>query len=809
MNFPGMFLARNAGVGSSVIRAQSQFRSDSKRRTSSDCRQLGIEELEQRTLLSGTVQPLDPMALSGNTGEKPQSKIWSHDNQWWSVLANTSGTYVWRLDGSAWTSVLKLSGSSYRADAKEVGDVTHVLLYKSTSTKLASLQYVPGSPGTYQLWSQQPSLVSVPVSTGVETATIDLDCTGRMWMASDGVAEIEVRYSDLPYTSWSAPVQLATNVSSDDIGAVTALPNCTVGVLWSNQTTQRFGFRLHVDGTDPSNWSADEVPASQSALNVGAGMADDHVNLSVASDSTLYAAVKTSYDKSGYPKIALIVRRPNGTWDPLYQVDQAGTRPSVLLNESEDRVLVAYTKTDNSNDIVYRDSPMTSISFGTLQTLITGTMNNVSSTKQNYTNEVVFIADTPGTVAGAKLITGSTQNLAPQVGAGPDQTIDLSTLASLNGTVSDDGLPNPPATVTTSWTKVSGPGSVSFGNASAVDTTAGFSLPGTYVLRLTANDTQLQASDDVIIVAQDNSGTTTLMFQDGMFPTAPYAGTRDTKLSSSNPTINYGSATSLRADGSPDETILVKWDTSSVPAGSVVQSASLTFKITNATVDSYEIYEMMADWDEVTTNWTMYSSTGSWELAGAQGPSERGTSVLGTLAASLTGFVTVELNAAGVALVQSWIDNPLGNFGLIIQDYASASDGVSFNTSETSTASNRPKLTIRYLPTDSGDSGIAAATASREVQPAPSIRSASINGKPVERDRRAFDGSPRRAHDGDSEELSSKAARLPRSFAPPMADDARSELDWKHELAVDHAIDAIKHDAIDFVLDNLDGNRTA
>ena len=38
-------------------------------------------------------------------------------------------------------------------------------------------------------------------------------------------------------------------------------------------------------------------------------MADDHLNVAVASDGTLYAAVKTSYDTAGYPKIAMLVRR--------------------------------------------------------------------------------------------------------------------------------------------------------------------------------------------------------------------------------------------------------------------------------------------------------------------------------------------------------------------------------------------------------------------------------------------------------------------------------------------------------------------
>jgi hypothetical protein len=40
---------------------------------------------------------------------------------------------------------------------------------------------------------------------------------------------------------------------------------------------------------------------------------------------------------------------------------------------------------------------------------------------------------------------------------------------------------------------------VSFGDANAVDTTASFSSAGVYVLRLTADDGQLTASDDVTI----------------------------------------------------------------------------------------------------------------------------------------------------------------------------------------------------------------------------------------------------------------------------------------------------------------------
>jgi hypothetical protein len=71
--------------------------------------------------------------------------------------------------------------------------------------------------------------------------------------------------------------------------------------------------------------------------------------------------------------------------------------------------------------------------------------------------------------------------------------------AILDGTVIDDGMPNPPAMVTTTWSKVSGVGNVEFADASAVDTTALFFISGVYVLRLTANDGQLQSSDEIVI----------------------------------------------------------------------------------------------------------------------------------------------------------------------------------------------------------------------------------------------------------------------------------------------------------------------
>ncbi|MEQ1871920.1 MAG: hypothetical protein ABL961_18020, partial [Vicinamibacterales bacterium] len=72
-------------------------------------------------------------------------------------------------------------------------------------------------------------------------------------------------------------------------------------------------------------------------------------------------------------------------------------------------------------------------------------------------------------------------NQAPQVTSTtstPSVTLP-NAVASISGTVTDDGLPS--NTLTRTWSKVSGPGGVVFGDASALATTATFDTAGAYV----------------------------------------------------------------------------------------------------------------------------------------------------------------------------------------------------------------------------------------------------------------------------------------------------------------------------------------
>jgi PKD repeat protein len=89
-------------------------------------------------------------------------------------------------------------------------------------------------------------------------------------------------------------------------------------------------------------------------------------------------------------------------------------------------------------------------------------------------------------------------NQSPVVRAGADQTVVLPTTVNLNGTVTDDGLPST-GSLTIQWSKVSGPGTVTFATSNQAATTVNFSEPGVYVLKLTADDSALEASDNVEI----------------------------------------------------------------------------------------------------------------------------------------------------------------------------------------------------------------------------------------------------------------------------------------------------------------------
>ncbi|MCX6878394.1 MAG: glycoside hydrolase family 127 protein [Verrucomicrobia bacterium] len=89
---------------------------------------------------------------------------------------------------------------------------------------------------------------------------------------------------------------------------------------------------------------------------------------------------------------------------------------------------------------------------------------------------------------------GKSPKFPPTVIADIDRVVMLGGKTWLNAKVK--GL-QAKASPTLTWTKVSGPGAVTFDNPAAAATTAGFSETGAYVLKLTAADGGLSSSDNV------------------------------------------------------------------------------------------------------------------------------------------------------------------------------------------------------------------------------------------------------------------------------------------------------------------------
>ena len=92
-------------------------------------------------------------------------------------------------------------------------------------------------------------------------------------------------------------------------------------------------------------------------------------------------------------------------------------------------------------------------------------------------------------------------NQPPKVSAGPDQSLVLPAEALLQGSVSDDGWPKPPGSVTLKWSLSKGPAdaAVVFSEAGNLKSTARFSKPGDYALKLAAWDGLSGDSDEVMV----------------------------------------------------------------------------------------------------------------------------------------------------------------------------------------------------------------------------------------------------------------------------------------------------------------------
>jgi len=105
------------------------------------------------------------------------------------------------------------------------------------------------------------------------------------------------------------------------------------------------------------------------------------------------------------------------------------------------------------------------------------------------------------------IVSSDIVNQPPVVTAGSDATIELDEVLNLAAQVDDDGLPND--SLTGQWSKESGPGTVTFGEVSAKNTTATFDTAGEFVLRFTSNDGELSDDDSLRVTVNPTTPVST------------------------------------------------------------------------------------------------------------------------------------------------------------------------------------------------------------------------------------------------------------------------------------------------------------
>lgn len=166
--------------------------------------------------------------------------------------------------------------------------------------------------------------------------------------------------------------------------------------------------------------------------------------------------------------------------------------------------------------------------------------------------------------------------------------------------------------------------------------------------------------------------------------TVSLSASDDTFISSNNSNSNYdGSSEQLLADGT-DSTYgemhaLIKWDASAIPSCATVESAKIELNIFNPSSGTYSVYAGVNSWNEGSATW---NSVGGYDQQGDQ---------VGSFNPSSTGIRSVQLNAGGVADVQSWV-NGGSNRGVVIAS-AGTTDGIDFYDRENGAA---PALVVTF-----------------------------------------------------------------------------------------------------------------
>ena len=384
---------------------------------------LGATAVPARAETVGIPGPFRGSAVTSRgaeaTGQKPESKLfYTSDGVWWAALGLakdvTPGVYLFRLTPSGWSPVLLLSGSDPWAKADTLYDpaTKHLLVSlrdnkppTDTNARVSTLRRLSydGAGG----WTETAPPTTI-TKANVETITIARDSVGRIWTTFEQGLVIKAGYLSVGATAFTYLQVSVTGVTTDDIAAVVAYDPGRIGVLWSDQTSQRFIFASRSDSASltRSSFTREEAfgAATGCPVTTSTACADDHLNIK-AVGGTLYAAVKTSLNDALVPDpgdpLIVLLRHTTAGWVSTEVGDVAAnvTRPIVVVDPTADLVHV-FANLLGGDTYVWHASASSPV-FSTPQPWTTDdtyTLSNPTSTKQTVSvaSGLVATTSTPG-----------------------------------------------------------------------------------------------------------------------------------------------------------------------------------------------------------------------------------------------------------------------------------------------------------------------------------------------------------------------------------------------------------------------------
>jgi hypothetical protein len=239
----------------------------------------------------------------------------------------------------------------------------------------------------------------------------------------------------------------------------------------------------------------------------------------------------------------------------LYEAGKAGD-PSALLTWREARSQEGYLA---QNDPVLHFGTALNNYVDVRATFLGGTTKDAINIA---TNQTILISE-------AEIVI----NQPPQVFSGSDQVSHgLVAGVDLGGTVTDDGLPGVPGGLSVMWSMVRGPSPVSFDDPMAAVTKVYFDSLGTYVLRLTADDGELKAMDEMSVVVLEGDpdlSTIRVRVQDSAYDAEE---NENGKIELTNTALKI-------VNNQNHYKVGIRFDGIELPANAIIRNAFIQFKV--------------------------------------------------------------------------------------------------------------------------------------------------------------------------------------------------------------------------------------